>query len=467
MGKDPLHPRTQKHKHPGSTRGISGPRAYSSYRPGLASSRLDAAAIRENFDEIKTVLDHRSATIDADRCFFCHDAPCITACPTGIDIPLFIRQISTDNPLGAARTIFDANIMGGMCARVCPTETLCEEACVRETSEGKPVKIGALQRFATDYATGLGKRFFERGKPTGKRIAVVGAGPASLSCAHELARFGHESVIFEAQDKPGGLNEFGIAAYKTINNFAAHEVEYILGIGGIDVQYGKRLGSNLDIADLQRDYDAVFLGIGLGSNAPLGIDGEDLEGVEDAVAFIARLRQTQDLQTLPVGREVVVIGGGMTAIDVAVQVKRLGAEVVTVVYRRGPEQAKASWHEQEVARTSGVNFRFHASPDACLGLDGRLSEVRFCRNDPESAKLLDDTFTLPADQLFRAIGQRLRDADLAGCTTHLGRIPVDQDRKTQIAGIWAGGDCIEGNNLTVTAVEDGKIAARAIHRQWG
>ena len=351
----------------------------------VAAARLDRAALEANFSDLHPPLDAHEAKVEADRCYFCYDAPCQNACPTSIDIPLFIRQIATDNRLGAAKTILDANIMGGMCARVCPTETLCEEACVREAAEGKPVRIGLLQRHAVDAQMETGKTPFTRAAPTGKRVAIVGAGPAGLACAHAVAVAGHDVVIFERREKSGGLNEYGIAAYKTPDDFAARETEFILSIGGITVKHGVAFGRDVSLDELRRDYDAVFLGVGLGATNKLGLSGEDaLANVVDAVDYIAELRQAKDLTTLAVGRRVVVIGGGMTAVDVAVQSKRLGAEAVTIAYRRGLDQMKASEFERELAQTSGVLIQPWARPAAIESRDGAASVIVFERTREEN-----------------------------------------------------------------------------------
>ena len=439
----------------------------------IRSGRLDDATLKDNFADLHAPLTFHEAKVEAERCYFCFDAPCQQACPTSIDIPLFIRQIAAGNRAGAAKTIFDSNIMGGMCARVCPTETLCEEACVRETAEAKPVVIGQLQRYATDPMIAAGKSPYARGKPSGKRVAIVGAGPAGLACAHELALAGVESVIFEPRDKAGGLNEYGIAAYKTVDDFAAREVDFILSIGGIELRRGQALGRDLKLADLRRDYDAVFLGMGLGSTNKLGLPREtELENVIDAVDYIAALRQAKDLSALPVGRRVLVIGGGMTAIDIAVQSKKLGAGTVTIVYRRGPEQMKASAYECELAQTSGVLIRYWARPVALEGHAGALSGVVFENTQEQKGPLapLGSVFRIEADVLFTAIGQRATPEALDGAGIELndGRIVVDAERRTNLERVWAGGDCVYGGkDLTVSAVEDGKQAARSIAAALG
>jgi dihydropyrimidine dehydrogenase (NAD+) subunit PreT len=439
--------------------------------PGLADvapARLDEAGIKANFADLHPPLTRHEAKVEAERCYFCFDAPCQKACPTSIDIPLFIRQIAADNRNGAAKTIFDANIMGGMCARVCPTETLCEEACVREAAEGKPVTIGLLQRYATDPMIEAGKSPYMRGAPTGKRVAIVGAGPAGLACAHALAIAGVETTIFEARPKPGGLNEYGIAAYKAVDGFAAKEAAFILSIGGIEVKYGAVLGDHVKLEDLRRDYDAVFLGMGLGATNKLGLPREsELENVVDAVDYIARLRQAEDLTKLPVGRRVVVIGGGMTAIDIAVQTKRLGAENVTLVYRRGVDNMKASGFERELAQTSGVVIRTWARPVSLEGHGDALSGVIFEDTHEHEGKLASpgSVFRVEADMLFTAIGQRgtPEALDAAQIEVKDGRVVVDAERRTSLKGVWAGGDCVlGGEDLTVSAVEDGKQAARSI-----
>jgi glutamate synthase (NADPH/NADH) small chain len=432
--------------------------------PGIAPGRLSADTLSENFDDLHSAYAPHEAAVAADRCYFCHDAPCMTACPTDIDIPLFIRQIQTGTPEAAAKTILTQNILGGMCARVCPTETLCEEVCVRETAEGKPVEIGRLQRFATDTLMSAGKHPFTRAASTGKSVAVVGAGPAGLSCAHRLAMHGHDVTLFDARAKAGGLNEFGIAAYKSTDNFAAQEVDWLLKIGGITVKTGQRLGAEMGLAKLQSDFDAVFLGIGLTGVNSLRADGEEREGVSDAVAFIADLRQADDLASLPVGRNVVVIGGGMTAVDAAVQSKLLGAENVTIVYRRGLDQMGASKFEQDLATSKGVQIIPNAQPIAVHG-NGAVAEAEFeyTTTDGGTLKGTGEAFRVKADQLFKAIGQTLEGApdalELDG-----RKIAVSATGATSQTGVWAGGDCASGgDDLTVTAVAEGRDAAEDIH----
>ena len=435
--------------------------------PDIKAGRLPRARLAANFADLAPPLAPNEARVAAERCLFCYDAPCVKACPTAIDIPLFIRQIAADNPGGAAKTILDANIMGGMCARVCPTETLCEEVCVREVSEGKPIEIGRLQRHATDHLFASGKQLYAQGPATGKRVAVVGAGPAGLSCAHRLATLGHAVTVFEARKKAGGLNEFGIAAYKTVNGFAQAEVDYILGVGGITMLSGKRLGQHITLAKLRKDYDAVFIGAGLGATNALGLKTDYPESA-DAVAFIAGLRQAKTLSKLATGRRIVVIGGGMTAIDIASQTRRLGAEDVTIVYRRGPEQMNASRYEQELAQTDGVLIRHWLRPKSLLGKSGHLTGVRLEYTMLKNGKLeaTGEILDLPCDQLYRAIGQKLVAADFGGALALKdGRIAIDAERRTSLAGVWAGGDCAHGGkDLTVAAVEDGKQAALSIDR---
>lgn len=438
-------------------------------KQGIAPGRLEPGQYARNFSDLHPALDRHEAFVEADRCYFCFDAPCMNACPTEIDIPMFIREISTDNPLGAAETIFEQNILGGMCARVCPTEQLCEDACVRMEAEGKPVKIGQLQRYATDIAMEENAQFFTRAPATGKKIAVVGAGPSGLAAAHRLAVHGHDVVIYDARPKAGGLNEYGIASYKTPDGFAQAEVDYVTSIGGIEIELGQALGRELSLDGLLKTHDAVFLGVGLGGVNALRAEGEvdGTDGLADAVDFIAELRQSTDLSSLPVGRRVVVIGGGMTAIDAGVQSKLLGAEEVTICYRRGQEHMNASSFEQDLAASKGVTIRHWVQPKRVLSENGKVTGIELEYTELKDGRLvgMGHTLTLPADQVFKAIGQTLEDETAAGLTLTAGRIETDAEGRTSRPGVWAGGDCIAaGDDLTVTAVAQGRDAAESINR---
>ncbi|KQW37887.1 NAD(P)-dependent oxidoreductase [Rhizobacter sp. Root404] len=442
-------------------------------QPDVKAGRLDACQYTQNFGDAHPPLTPVQALIEAERCYYCHDAPCVNACPTGIDIPSFIRRISEDNLRGAARAILEANIFGGMCARVCPTEVLCEQACVRNTNEDKPVEIGLLQRHATDHAMNAGGApMFVRGTPTGRRIAVVGAGPAGLACAHRAAMLGHEVTVFEAKPKPGGLNEYGLATYKTPDDFAQKEIAWLLSIGGIEIRHSQKLGEQVLLADLAAQYDAVFLGLGLGGVNALGLANEGAPEVGDAVQFIAGLRQANDVAAVPVGRRVVVIGGGMTAIDAAVQSRKLGAQEVTIVYRRDQPRMPASKHEQDWAKLNGVAIREWSVPKALDIVGGQVEGVTFATVQDLNGQLVPTGkhWSLEADTVLKAIGQTLVLADptLATLALRGGRIAVDGDGRTSLAKVWAGGDCTwGGKDLTVEAVEHGKIAAQAIDRALG
>lgn len=431
-----------------------------SFTPGIVAGRLNDAAYETQFADLHPPLDNHEALVAADRCYFCHDAPCITACPTDIDIPLFIRQIATGTPDAAAKTILTQNIMGGMCARVCPTETLCEEACVREAAEGKPVLIGQLQRYATDHLQAQGIHPFQRADTTGKTVAVVGAGPAGLSCAHRLAMLGHDVVVHDARPKSGGLNEYGIATYKTTGGYAQAEVDWLCQIGGITIEHGKSLGADLTLSALQAKYDAVFLGIGLGGVNALGLDGSDKSGVLDAVDFISDLRQAPNTMDVPIGRDVVVIGGGMTAVDAAVQAKLLGALNVTLAYRRGRDRMNASVFEQDLAASKGVRIMTHAVPVAVHG-NGAVREIEF-EYVGDDMQGTGQTVRLAADQVLVAIGQTLN----ADVMPELDgkKLAITGAGRTSLDGVWAGGDCAAGgDDLTVTAVAEGRDAAMDIH----
>lgn len=431
------------------------------------------AELASQFGDLTPPLNARQALLESERCLYCYDAPCITACPSEINIPSFIRNIAQDNVRGAAQTILEANILGGSCARVCPTEILCQQACVRNNAqECAPVLIGQLQRYALDNSD-FSEHPFQRAESSGRRIAVVGAGPAGLSCAHRLAMLGHDVVLFEAEAKAGGLNQFGIAQYKLPDDFAQREVEFLLGIGGIELRTGQRLGDNLDLGALYREYDAVFLGLGLGASRQLGLTGEDAPGLAAATQWIKALRQSDDYATLPLARQCLVLGAGNTAIDMAVQMKRLGAEEVTLVYRRGFAEMGATGHEQEIAKANGVRLLTWARPEQVL-LDeqGRVRGMRFARTELADGRLQDsgEQFELPASGIFKAIGQAFEPAALSDATASElrrdgERIWVDAAFRTSLPGVYAGGDCVQpGQDLTVQAVQHGKLAAQAIHQ---
>ena len=426
---------------------------------GLSSSEITA-----NFADIHPPISAAQAVIEASRCIYCYDAPCVNACPTRIDVPKFIHQIRSGNIEGASKTILSSNIMGGTCARACPTEVLCEEVCVAHHTEGAPIKIGELQRHAVDHLLANdGAHPFQRAPLSGFNLAVIGAGPAGLSFAHRSAMLGHEVVVFEAKGKPGGLNEYGLAAYKMTDDFAQREVEFLLRIGDITIEHGKVLGDNLSLDDLSHNYEAVFIGAGLASAHSLGVEGEGFVGVGDALDFIESIRMAPEKSNVPVGNDVVVIGGGNTAIDAAVQAKCLGARNVTLVYRRGPDAMSATGWEQDLAASNGVVMRHWATPQAFLG-EGAVERAVFagtCLNDGKLTQT-GEVSELPADMVLKAIGQTLNSSAFGELRLADGKIVVDVQYQTSIPGVYAGGDCIKsGEDLTVQAVEDGKQAAIA------
>ncbi|MDR6447312.1 glutamate synthase (NADPH/NADH) small chain [Paraburkholderia terricola] len=435
----------------------------------IAAQRLSPEQLACEFSDIAPLLDASAAAAAASRCHYCYDAPCVNACPTRIDIPSFIRKIGNGNLKGAAVDILSANPMGGMCARVCPTEILCEGACVRNHQDAKPVAIGALQRHATDWAMARGEVLFKRAAETGRHVAVVGAGPAGLACAHRLALAGHRVTLFDAREKAGGLNEYGIAAYKTVDDFAQREVAWLCSVGGIEVEHGVALGRDVTLDMLRKNHDAVFLAIGLTGVRALAMEGEDLSGVMNAVDFIEQVRGASDLGTVPVGRRVVVIGGGNTAVDAAVQSRKLGATAVTMAYRRGVEAMSATWAEREFAQTNGVTLVTHARPVRLIGEGGVVTGVEFERTAGEGNQA-QERFVVEADMVLKAIGQTLVAVGIERelLTLDGSRIAVDANGQTSLAGVWAGGDCAAtgGVDLTVQAVQDGKLAAAAIDAQF-
>ncbi|MFI5459035.1 MAG: NAD(P)-dependent oxidoreductase [Isosphaerales bacterium] len=436
-----------------------------------AGDRQSPEVLNARFADLPPPLEVDQAKVEAARCLFCFDAPCTRACPTHIDVPRFIRQILHRDEIGAAGTILESNIFGGSCARACPTEVLCEGACVDTLLMKAPVQIGRLQRHACDIAAARGIQFFQAGPRSGKRVAVVGSGPAGLSCAHELRRLGHDVVVFEARGLPGGLDTLGIAAYKISTEFALSEIEMIRRIG-IDIEFNHPV-TGLEVRALLGAFDAVFLGIGLGRTLPLGIEGEDLEGVWEALDFIFQTH-SGPFAECKVGANVLVIGAGNTAIDVATAARRLGANEVTIAYRRSEALLPAFAYEYELAKSDGVRFEWFAQPIRVLGVARAVRGVEFLRTELEDkgsrsgrvSTLPGSHFVLPADMVIKALGQEaLLDlvAALPDLKCEKGEILVDRTTgATSIAGLFAGGDCLRSGGEVVDAVQDGKVAARGI-----
>ncbi|MFY8128933.1 MAG: NAD(P)-dependent oxidoreductase, partial [Chitinophagaceae bacterium] len=341
----------------------------------IANNRLSESQYQQNFADIHPPFETKDAAmVEANRCLFCYDAPCTKLCPTSINIPKFIKQITTENIKGSAHTIFQSNIMGAGCSKVCPVEKLCEGACVYNNMDETPINIAKLQRYSTEIAMKNNWQLFERKPSNGKKVAIVGAGPAGLSCAHVLSREGVDVTIYEKESKGGGLMTYGIAAYKVTPQFCEDEVNYILGIGGIEVKYNQELGKNISLEELQQKYDAVYLAIGVGLANKLHIPGEDLEGVEDAIEFIYNLRD-KGFSSIKVGDKVAVIGMGMTAIDAATQAKRLGANEVTMVYRRSEAEKNCTQHELDIARLDGCATLWLAAPKEIIGENGKVKAL--------------------------------------------------------------------------------------------
>ena len=438
----------------------------------ISNNRLKADEYKENFSDIHPPFETQDAAmVDANRCLFCYDAPCTKSCPTGINIPKFIKQITTENIKGSAHTIFVSNIMGAGCSKVCPVEKLCEGACVYNLMEEEAIPIARLQRYSTEKAMAEKWKLFERKPSVGKKVAVIGAGPAGLSCAHVLSREGIDVTIFEKESKGGGLMTYGIAAYKVTPQFCEDEVNYILSIGGIDIQYNKALGKDIRLAELQKSYDAVYIAFGVGLARQLDIPGEQLEGVTDALQFIYDIR-SKGYPAVPVGDKVVVIGMGMTAIDAATQAKRLGAKEVTLVYRRTQEEMPCTETELNIAKLDGCRVLWLAAPKEVLGEQGKVTQLvcsvmQLSTPDAGGRRApapTGETFVLEADMVIKAAGQMPFES-LVG-SSHIdhsnGKIVIDGGTATNIKGVFAGGDCVNGGKEVVDAVQAGKDGAAAI-----
>jgi glutamate synthase (NADPH/NADH) small chain len=423
---------------------------------------LPAQRSETAFADFKLPLMRDAAVAEANRCLFCSDAPCVNACPTHIDIPQFIRKIATDNVHGSAKTIFESNILGMSCARVCPVEVLCVGACVYNDLEQPPIAIGKLQRYATDTAFEKGWRFFEAGKPTGRKVALIGAGPASLAAAHELRRLGHACTIFEKRATIGGLNTFGVAPYKMKADRSLTEAEWVLAIGGIEVKTGVTVGKDITLEQLEKDFDAVFMGAGLGADSALGIPGENLQGVHGAVAWIEHMKLAKaDMGAV---KHAVIVGGGNTAIDAVREVRGLGVPSVNMLYRGTREGMSGYQHEWDAALQEGVSATWQSLPVAFEG-SGRVQRVQCVKLDASKKPIAGTEFTLQADLVLLAIGQsKLGDmlASLGGITVNKGVIQVNAHGFTGRAKWYAGGDCTNGGKEVVNAAAEGKAAARAI-----
>ncbi len=437
------------------------------------SFRIDPEQAEANFAEIHPAMTPAEAAVEANRCLFCYDAPCMHACPTHIDIPGFIKKIASGNPKGSARVILDANPIGGTCARVCPVEVLCEGACVEKTLINKPIEIGRLQRYATDYALEAEEQIFTKGEANGKSVGIVGSGPAGLSCATYLARLGYEVTIYDRREKPGGLDTYGMAEYKMSQAVSLAEAEQAAKLGvkfllntliiGGDEET-EELGevNKVSIALLREWHDAIFLGTGLGATKSLNIPGEDLEGVYDALHFIERIK-SRDWASVPIGRTVAVIGAGNTAVDAVTQAKRLGADKVVMVYRRSEKDAPAYDYEMELARKDAVEFVWQATPVGILtGENGNGLELR-CERTDGSLTL----FNIPCDMVIKAVGQQKMgpffETVVGVDVDEKGRVAVNDQMQTSDPKIFAGGDCVNGGGEAVEAAQMGKIAAQGIH----
>ncbi|MBI2067035.1 MAG: NAD(P)-dependent oxidoreductase [Deltaproteobacteria bacterium] len=425
---------------------------------GIPLPTLSEQELQERFAKIKPRMTDQEAMGEASRCLFCHDAPCINACPTSIDIPMFIRQIMTRNPKGAAKTIFTQNILGQSCADVCPTEVLCEGSCVYLGMNKNPIEIGRLQGYATAKTIDQNIHFFKKGRPSGRRVAILGAGPAGLACAHELTVLGHEAVVFEASEKAGGLNRYGVAPYKYSNQSSDREVAYVAEIG-FEIKTGQQIETNA-LKPLEKRFDAIFIGIGLGETRPPPLPGIEKEGAFAASDFIYNLRKNN--LRVPIGRRVVVIGGGNTAIDAAVESAKLGSQV-TLVYRRTEDKMSAYDFEVELARQHGVQLIFQATPVEILG-NKKVEGIQLSPS-PLEGEGWGEGGLLSCDMVIFATGQEKQLSflkSIPGLELENGKIKVNKDFETTNERYFAGGDCVNGGKEVVHAVAHGREAARGI-----
>jgi glutamate synthase (NADPH/NADH) small chain len=427
------------------------------------TDRIGEARSEAVFRDFKGQYTRDQATIEANRCLFCSDAPCVKACPTHIEIPQFIRKIATDNVKGSARTIFEANILGMSCARVCPVEVLCVGACVYNAMGVPPVQIGKLQRFSTDAAYDAGWRFFEAGEASGKSVGLVGAGPASLACAHELRRHGHAVTIYEKRDAIGGLNTTGVAPYKMKADRSVEEVEWIRSIGGIEVRTGLTVGTDLTLGELEQTHDAIFFGAGLGGDTKLGVPGEDLPGVFGAVEWIEQMK----LARVPTDgvAHCLVVGGGNTAVDVVREACGLGIPRVTMIYRGAEARMSGYAHEWRAAQLEGGHAEWQAVVTRFEG-NGRVERAHCARLDLRKKPIPGSEFVLDAELVLVAIGQSKLGSLLSaldGIVIEDGRVVTDEHGRTGRKGWFAGGDCRNGGKEVVNAAAEGKAAALAIH----
>jgi len=438
----------------------------------IQNNRLTKEEYTKNFSDVHPPFETlNAALVEANRCLFCYDAPCTKSCPTSIDVPKFIKQITTGNIKGSAHTILSSNIVGAGCSKVCPVEKLCEGACVFNLMEEKPIPIARLQRFSTDAAIKNQWQLFERKKPTGKKVAIVGAGPAGLSCAHNLSCQGVDVTIFEKEQKGGGLMTYGIAAYKVSPQFCDDEVNFITAIGGITIKYKKELGKDFTLEELQKNYDAVYLAIGVGLARQLNIPGENAQGVEDAISFIYTLRNN-GFSSVAVGNNVAVIGLGMTAIDAATQAKRLGAQKVTIIYRRTENEKPCTQVELDLALLDGCEIIWLAAPKEVLTEAGKVKALvcsKMQLGEPDTSGRRSpietgETFTLQADMIIKAAGQMPFENLISqyNISNAKGKIKIDENSSTSIKGVFAGGDAVNGGKEVVDAVQAGKDGAKAI-----